>query len=79
MADPVDPLRRRPVVPPDLRGVAHAEAAAERRRRRRVEKQEEESHAEPRAGETPAAAPEPPDGEPDADEEGAPHRVDVRA
>lgn len=40
MADPVDPLRRPPVVAPDLRGVARSEAAAERRRRRANKKNE---------------------------------------
>lgn len=45
MADPVDPLRRRPVPSPDLRGVARSEAAAERRRRRIREREEAESHA----------------------------------
>ncbi len=34
MADPVDPLRRRPPTSPDLRGVHRSNATVERRRRR---------------------------------------------
>lgn len=40
MADPVDPLRRRPPIAPDVRGVHRSNAAVERRKRREREEEE---------------------------------------